>query len=297
MMNRPVYLNVPDGASNPTLTVIVPCYNIHHYLKNLTHLMSTLAHPSIKIVLIMNVDDFPNLKRIIDGSTDVNFEVFAGNFSSPGSARNLGMDSITTKWFTFWDADDLPEIGNVTDLLLSQGFESFDLHIGQIEIVGRGIHEESRTDSQTSIQDLAYLPAFTRMIFRSQKFDKFRFPDLLMGEDRVFLSRTNLLDSRINFLDKVLYRYDKSASILTSQFPSQNDSREAIKMILSLIPDSSPRMTEYHISQALVMTYSILRRTRSIRSVIPKDSFKLMFEHPVLTFKILFKLTLLKGKR
>ena len=122
-------------ASAPLLSVIIPCYNLAHYLPDA--IRSCLSIPHL----------YPEIIVVNDGSTDATEEV-AGSFSEVrhvyqsnqglAAARNTGMSIAKGEFICFLDADDwfLPENIHYSVTILREQQELafvFGRHLVQLE--------------------------------------------------------------------------------------------------------------------------------------------------------------------
>ena len=113
-----------DNSSNKLISIIMPTYNLEHYII-----------PTIKSILSQDSQDY-KLIIIDDHSSDRTVEIINKEFqqeisnnqitiisldknSGPSRARQIGLNNIETPYVTFIDSDDLYLSTNVISLLAS----------------------------------------------------------------------------------------------------------------------------------------------------------------------------------
>ena len=90
------------------LTVIIPVYNTQQYLNRCLNSVLNQSLKEIKI-LIINDNSTDNCPDIIQrySSQYKQIKVFNNSQNSgPGYARNVGLDTVNTKYVSFLDSDD-----------------------------------------------------------------------------------------------------------------------------------------------------------------------------------------------
>ncbi len=109
---------IPNNLpSTPTVSVILPVYNVAAYLK---HSLSCLLNQTLREIEIICVDD---------GSTDASVDIirefmakdarirlFLNEHSFAGTARNTGLDHAMGEWVMFFDPDDYCDVTMLEEL-------------------------------------------------------------------------------------------------------------------------------------------------------------------------------------
>lgn len=93
--------------SNPTLTVIVPCYNVSLYLKKCVDSILNQYYKDLDIILIDDgsTDETPSICDCL-AQKDKRIRVFHQKNKGSSKCREIGIKSSKGDFITFVDADD-----------------------------------------------------------------------------------------------------------------------------------------------------------------------------------------------
>jgi len=149
--------------------------------------------------------------------------IIEGHFQGPANARNRGLDRVDTPYVVFWDSDDQPNISAVVDSLSNTSLSTREVIIGAFSITRPGVDGVKFQTSNFS--QLARNPGLWRCAFPADLIGNTRFPNILLGEDQVFLARIINSASRIKFVDEVFYDYKFGT---TSQLTSTKNYRSLL---------------------------------------------------------------------
>ena len=146
-----------------------------------------------------------------------NFLYIKGQFGSPGTARNAGLNKTTAQWICFWDSDDLPAPNEFNSMIAAGTRNHSQICIGKFEIISH----ESRSNiisvhGNTAIS-LATTPGFWRMAFLKESIGDVLFTNSRMGEDQLFLFSIDFASLRWHRHNAAVYQYTIGA---TSQLTS-----------------------------------------------------------------------------
>jgi glycosyltransferase involved in cell wall biosynthesis len=88
-----------------SVSVVVPCYNMAHYLQKAIASIRMQAWPDLEIIAVDDgsTDDTVEILRRLNG---IDLRVLRQNNQGPSAARNLGISASRGKWIAFLDADD-----------------------------------------------------------------------------------------------------------------------------------------------------------------------------------------------
>jgi glycosyltransferase involved in cell wall biosynthesis len=192
------------------LTAIVPVHQMGGKLQNLQSWLS--ESKEIDIIL---VHDFSNdstqseLEGILNNSNFAHVLLTTGHYGSPGIARNAGFEKVKTDFVTFWDSDDLPNLGLYLEMtkILNEGVA--DVCLGGYKIVNLKDHsvEVVNLHSTTVNHEVALNPGVWRMVFRTSTIPKSPFRNHLLGEDHLFLQELKFASMEKAILGKAVYTY------------------------------------------------------------------------------------------
>jgi glycosyltransferase involved in cell wall biosynthesis len=230
-----------SGNTTALLTAVIPAKNL---LQNIDSLLKVINQPSseqVNLVLVIDEpeDEAKRVKRALEN--DARFrkmKILYGDYNSPGTARNVGLKEVETRWVTFWDADDEPKITEVLRTVDIANKSQSEIAITRFEVesVSSGLRQISSSFSEKkkiNMMDISLNPAIWRMSFLTDLAQQNNFPNLRMGEDQVFLSRLRLNDRRIYFSNTISYVYKtESSGQLTNNKSNIIDLQIAFKLNL-----------------------------------------------------------------
>jgi glycosyltransferase involved in cell wall biosynthesis len=268
-------------------------------LNNLSSNLEKSKHLNLEIILVHDEQDAltqGSLEDLLERFPTIKTTLLRKTVNSPGLARNLGIKIAEGEWIAFWDADDevFPEM--YIELIREANEVKAQVAVGLIETYSVGsipsaphLYKLSH-DFEAAVLDLAYLPGFTRFIFKRDAFSTFKFPKYLLGEDLEFLASTNFLDYRLHLSDLVLYRYYiKTGSQATNRSDLGAELVEVCKKLLSNLRSSSHIMKTYLILQILRVSLSIGKHPTNLLFALKVIS-KLLMLYPQYFFRSAYSL-------
>jgi hypothetical protein len=219
------------------LTVIIPVHRVFNNFQDLK-LSMLLAHESecaIKFILVQDGDDDFTKKELLKLSELYGAEYVNVSVSSPGLARNAGLERVKTKWVAFWDSDDFGHAVNSIDAIQSAPVNCMAI-VGGYEVRTAFSYKTLLTNKPCgNLPKLMLNPGLWRFIFRTDFIGDLRFKDLEMGEDQVFLCELCLEEETVYRADTLLYIYHKEVpGQLTSKESALGDLVLAITELLKL---------------------------------------------------------------
>ena len=235
----------------PQVSVVIPVYNIEAHLRQC---LDSVAGQTLSDLEVVCVDD---------GSTDASpaileeyaqkdprFQVIRQANAGPGAARNRGMERSSGRYLIFLDSDDWFEpdfLERMTaraeetgaDVTICRADE-FDTHSGQVYDGSWMLKTQLLPGAVFSPQEAAgavfqftYGWPWDKLYRRDYILkEKFRYPDLAVSQDLVFVYPSVFCAGRIAVLDRVLihHRVNRLASVSNSR---------------SKTPESSSRIPQY----------------------------------------------------
>ena len=279
----------------PTLSVVVPITRMSGKLQNLqTTLQSAGSYP-IEIILVHDVQDEltqVDLESLVANFPHVNIKLLVGKFGNPGEPRNLGVREATGDWICFWDSDDQPKVEKYFEMIASASKLKAEISVGLLRTVNESTGEFAIHDfhSKTRFTPLEFgrIPGFTRFAFKSHVVKNVKFPFATLGEDQVFLMRTNFLDRSICYFQEVVYDY-------IIDFPGQASANlgnrkklfTSTKLIIKELKNRSACMTLFCYSALVRTSLATVKNNPSSILQVFGSLVKPVFEHPGLAISSL----------
>lgn len=231
--------------SQPLVTVIVPIFNVEHYLRHCVTSILTQTHKNLEVLL---VDDGST-----DGSSalcdafaleDNRIRVVHQSNGGQSSARNVGLAMMNGEFVTFVDSDDWLHPEMIETLLTYLMDWQADVSCAAFARTADGVGSPiaSRTgalvlDAEQALEALVgsrhiQLTVAWAKLYRSELWAELRFPVGRRIDDEFTTYRTLYASRRVVVADQPLYYYRQhDESIMGSQFSVQRglDSIDAFK--------------------------------------------------------------------
>lgn len=209
------------------LSVIVPVYNGEKYIDAFVH--EIIAQTLLDQIFVIFVNDgskdqtYEKLKKYEQKYSD-QFLVLTKENGGVSSARNAGMQILSTKYFSFADIDDLlhPElferlyaaaIANEADMVCA-GIEKVTIEQAfkkGVYNIQSGCQEVKETNSESAIRMLLKSPeqnSVNGKIYRTDLLGNIRFDErLAIAEDKLFVFQCMMNSRKIAWLQENLYYY------------------------------------------------------------------------------------------
>ena len=220
---------------NEKITVIVPVYNVEHYLDKCLDSVIKQTYKNIEIIVVN------------DGSTDNSGEIcqeyaqkdnrivyIEKENGGLSDARNAGLDRMTGSYVTFVDSDDWVELDYVDTLYTKIIEYQADIAVGNyysfnesegmfyFHILGDSYYEkvydnvsifENLYESQ-EMKSFALISAWGKL-YKAKLFDYLRFDKGKLGEDGYFNQKMYLSVNKVVYLNKGLYAYRQRSGSIT----------------------------------------------------------------------------------
>jgi hypothetical protein len=171
-------------------------------------------HTMIDVIVVLDEADASVEQKTETRKSFLAFgiNIVSGEFGSPGLARNAGISVSVSEWVTFWDADDLPLIGNFLQMVKDANLHGFDICIGgyilkNLKSGATEYHELPQADYTKKLPtSVGKDPGIWRFAFRKTFLEK-EFTKIKMGEDQIFLLENNVFNSKIHIERSFVYCY------------------------------------------------------------------------------------------
>jgi hypothetical protein len=201
-----------DNQGDVCLHIVTP---IHGKLTDLSKLETTRSASKglpVKFIYVIDTDSGKDFERIHNSLslTDLKrVKVIQADVESPGLARNVGLETVTSGWVCFWDADDLPAVSKFYEMVRIANQEMFSICAGGYEtltvdgITGREYLLPQT--SQSSLIEIGINPGLWRFAFKRETIGELKFSSYRMAEDQLFLAEVNF--DEIYIFEDIVYKY------------------------------------------------------------------------------------------
>lgn len=257
------------------ISIIIPCYNVEHYLPKCIDSVLQQTYPNLEIWL---VDDGSPDKcgEICDeyATKDDRVRVIHKSNGGLSDARNVAIDRATGEWIAFVDSDDYvsPDyietlyenaIDNnckcsvVQPISFNDGKEPIPNIKGKVEVLTAQEAIESMF-YQTKLDTSAWNKLYHRSLFETE----IRYPKGLLFEDNPTTFRLFALCDKIAINSKQLYYYRlREGSIEAQDFtPAKLDQGLAIIKMMEQYPDiTNPIQSAFRCKQASLAFHFIMK--------------------------------------
>ena len=187
---------------NPSVSVVVPVYNVEMYLKEC---LDSLINQTFKDIEIICVNDgsTDNSLNILNeyASKDERIKVFSKENSGPGPTRNYGIDNAQGEYLLFVDSDDWLDLDAIKILYETSKSQDLDLLI---------FLAEDYDDLQDKFYEEDYynnvlLPdSFDETVFNHRDIQKYLFSIAVVPYNKLY-RRSMLEKYHIRFPENVLF--------------------------------------------------------------------------------------------
>jgi glycosyltransferase involved in cell wall biosynthesis len=205
------------------LSVLVPIKNMSGRLTNIEIWLQRISHYNLEVIFIVdssNDETFTDLNAIVDSNNYKRVKIIKGNFGGPGDARNFGITQAAGEWLAFWDSDDNPNVDAFVNMVNDAQQAGKQIAIGGWRKVNSNLEmfpvwfKKTYDFKLPNFFKTVRNPGIWRWAFKRPIVEDVFFPNLLMGEDQVFLANLN-----IDWLK--VYRYKKNVYDYIQGNPSQ----------------------------------------------------------------------------
>lgn len=236
----------------PQVSVVIPVYNIEAHLRQC---LDSVAGQTLSDLEVVCVDDgsTDTSPAILEeyAQKDPRFQVIRQANAGPGAARNRGMERSSGRYLIFLDSDDWFEpdfLERMTaraeetgaDVTICRADE-FDTHSGQVydgswmlktQLLPGAVF--SPREAAGAVFQFTYGWPWDKLYRRDYILkEKFRYPDLAVSQDLVFVYPSVFCAGRIAVLDRVLihHRVNRLASVSNSRSKTPEASYQALKLV------------------------------------------------------------------
>lgn len=229
------------------LTVIVPVSNMGGKLNFIETWLPNVRNQGIQVIIVHDERDEKTgleLELLVSKHNIPGISLITGQFGSPGSARNAGLNLAEGRWIAFWDSDDVPLVGKFIQMIEAAESNGSMICIGGFKVINEFTGDEvNRSIPPVNFDFLnSYLQrngGIWRFGFRETAIKEIIFPPLSMAEDQVFLVRAKVTSRQILSYQEVVYEYSVgSGSHLTKNRNVMADLIPASRLTLQVRGDT-----------------------------------------------------------
>ncbi|MBR6127373.1 glycosyltransferase family 2 protein, partial [bacterium] len=241
------------------VSIIIPVYNMAHYLKQSLDSVRNQTLKDIEIICINDCSEDNSLDILMDyASKDKRFVILNLNENrDQGYARNLGIMRANGEYIMFLDPDDWYEVTACEDAyneiiknnddMVFFGMTLYDAEKKKYSVGYKHYHSSLQALKKSTNVKESFIPYCGFSVVKIYKRDFLltndcKFTETRCGEDRPFAVKTTLKAKKISFLDKKLYYYrinqndNKRKRILNER--TWQEARSNVESMLSLIVDN-----------------------------------------------------------
>lgn len=262
--------------NEPLISVIVPVYNVEHYIKRCVDSILVQTYTNLEIIL---VDDGSTDRsgRICDeyAEIDLRVKVIHVNNSGQAEARNLGMDKAKGDYYAFVDSDDyimtdyisyLYEIMQTKEVQISIcGYQKITEQIENKKKIDNSLNKEIKVyDSKEGIFQLLYQKGIVTVVwgrlFKSKLFCNIRFPKGKLHEDVAILYKLfDAADKIACGAEEKYYYFQRYGSTMNKKFYRQRmDYLQFTDECIQYMEQNHPALTKAAISRHFSACFDLL---------------------------------------
>ena len=170
-------------------------------LTNIEIWLQRISHYNSEVIFIVDSSSDETLlalNTIVDSNNYEKVKIIKGNFGGPGEARNFGIAQVSGDWVAFWDADDNPNVDAFVNMVNNAQQVGKQIAVGGWKKISPDLEISRVWFKKARDFNLPYFfktvrnPGIWRWAFQRPIIDGVFFPNLLMGEDQVFLANLNI---------------------------------------------------------------------------------------------------------
>ena len=219
------------------LTAVIPIRRLDESVSKLKGSILQALQLGIEVILVIDCQEESERLQTMKHFRSIghnSFKIEESNKETPGEARNIGIALSERPYVTFWDADDIPVIAEVVEMLNRLSAEPNKKYgIGSYEVIecatAKVLSSQLLMEQTTSLEKLFINPGIWRWIFLKENFQDVKFQKFRMGEDQDFIADLNPNLDEIVFSSLITYKYVKGwSNQLTNNQSAVNDLSQSI---------------------------------------------------------------------
>lgn len=268
----------------PSLSIIIPIALMSGRLDNLKETLTSIGSDTQVIIVhdYQDIDTSREVRQLISELQSKKIELIEEYCGSPGKARNTGLHIARGNWVAFADSDDIAYIPKYEEIIRMN--KNADVIVGNYEKINYIENEKIigfsfSADKDSNLKRITHEPGIWRFIFKRSVIATHKFPENLMGEDQIFLTRLDLLSLEIAWHNTIVYSYFTSVQGQLTQRPNKgSEIRSSLRLLKSENITKGRSLIEFPSLIYARMLLSLIHLPRISREIsrIKKDHFTLI---------------------
>ena len=276
----------------PTLSVVVPIYNVEKYLKQCLNSLINQTLSNIEIILV-NDGSTDNSEAICQSyaERDSRIKLFSKTNGGISDARNFGLQKVTSPIVGFVDSDDYVDIDMFQKLIDLKERSNAEIAVGGVKMATndgdvymvRAVKNEVIVDRHDAMEELLKSKRITNSvcnkIFDTKLFNNIAFPVGKVYEDEFVTYKLFDLANKIVMTNKVFYYYRFNLTSITHKTFSEHefDRIEASEIKVAYIEKMYPdliRYAEQYLVYDCVMSLSKMKKYKTSYNQFTRDNIR-----------------------
>lgn len=276
----------------PTLSVVVPIYNVEKYLKQCLNSLVNQTLSNIEIILV-NDGSTDNSEAICQSyaEQDSRIKLFSKPNGGLSDARNFGIQKVTSPVVGFVDSDDYVDLDMFQVLMELKLRSNAEIAVGGVKMVSndgeeymvRAVEGEIIADRHDAMEELLKSKRITNSvcnkIFDITLFDQISFPVGKLYEDEYVTYKLFDRANKVAMTNEVSYYYRSSPNSITHKPFSERefDRIDASVIKVGYIDKKYPDLVQYakrYLVYDCVMALSKMKKYKSTYDQITRDNIR-----------------------
>ena len=276
----------------PTLSVVVPIYNVEKYLKQCLNSLVNQTLSNIEIILV-NDGSTDNSEAICQSyaEQDSRIKLFSKPNGGLSDARNFGLQKVTSPVVGFVDSDDYVDLDMFQVLMELKLRSNAEIAVGGVKMVSndgeeymvRAVEGEIIADRHDAMEELLKSKRITNSvcnkIFDITLFDQISFPVGKLYEDEYVTYKLFDRANKVAMTNEVSYYYRSSPNSITHKPFSERefDRIDASVIKVGYIDKKYPDLVQYakrYLVYDCVMALSKMKKYKSTYDQITRDNIR-----------------------
>ena len=276
----------------PTLSVVVPIYNVEKYLKQCLNSLVNQTLSNIEIILV-NDGSTDNSEAICQfyAEQDSRIKLFSKPNGGLSDARNFGLQKVTSPVVGFVDSDDYVDLDMFQVLMELKLRSNAEIAVGGVKMVSndgeeylvRAVEGEIIADRHDAMEELLKSKRITNSvcnkIFDITLFDQISFPVGKLYEDEYVTYKLFDRANKVAMTNEVSYYYRSSPNSITHKPFSERefDRIDASVIKVGYIDTKYPDLVQYakrYLVYDCVMALSKMKKYKSTYDQITRDNIR-----------------------